>query len=195
MDHKILRTLLLVGAVVLGYGLVLRSDSPVEAIGMIILVALLLLSMENVKRKRDKLFETHTNLEAVDQMSKEDFVAYSSHLYKRLGYYISGIKTAEAKGADLVLSLKDKRYCVSCENEAEVITKAMLESLEASMKEYHCKRCMMITSRCMNEDATAYAQEKGIEVVDRERLADFMQKVLKPQEKQEPAKESSGSMA
>lgn len=195
MDHKILRTLLLIGAVVLGYGLVLRSDSPVEAIGMIVLVALLLLSMENVKRKRDKIFETHTNLEAVDQMSKEDFVAYSSHLYKRLGYYISGIKTDEGKGIDLVISVKDKKYCVRCENEAEIITTDMLQSLAKGMKDYHCKQCLMITNKCLDEQAIAYAQTQAIEIIDREQLVELMQKVLKPQQKQEATKESSGSMA
>lgn len=195
MDHKIVRTLLLIGAVVLGYGLVMKSKTPVEAIGMIVLVALLLLSMENIKQKKDKIFEMHTHFEAVDEMSRTDFIAYTSHLYKRLGYYIQGIKTEDHLGCDLIISQKDQKIAVYCENQLDPITKDTIQKLYASKNYYHCKQCMVVTNKFLDEEAVLLANANDIKVVNREALAHLMSQVIHSEKQSEPTKESSGSMA
>ncbi|MGL4345044.1 MAG: restriction endonuclease [Cellulosilyticaceae bacterium] len=195
MDHKIIRTLLLIGAIVLGYGLVMRSQSPMESIGMIVLVALLLLSMENIKRKRAKIFETHSSLECIDEMSAVDFVAYIADLYKRIGYYIQGIKSEEDMGCDLIVSKQKEKIAIYCENQLDILSKDAVQKVYGSMNHYHCKQGMIITNKCLDEDAMTLARDNHIKVVQRQQLMNLVAQVIRSDSQINTKEESSGSMA
>lgn len=187
--NKWIRIILCSIAVILYFGLVLKSDNLVSAIIKIIVVALLLLGMEAVRRDREKVFVIHSDVGQLKAMENDQFIEYSARLYKKLGYYIDLVKTDQKLGCDLIARKKQEVICIRCISEEKEIDLLPLQEVYGSKNLYKANRCLVITPYQYTIKAKQFAKANHIELVDQTALIKLISKALNG--KQYPAQSAS----
>lgn len=176
--NKWIRIILYVIAGALYFGLVLKSDNLVSAITKIIVVALLLLGMEAIRRDREKVFAIHSDIGQLKAMENEQFIEYIARLYKKLGYYIDLVKTNQELGCDLIARKNQDVICIKCISEEKEIDLLPLQEIYGSKNLYKANKCLMITPHYYTIKAKQFAKANHIELVDQTALIKLINKAL-----------------
>lgn len=115
-----------------------------------------------------------SRIEEIDKMSGETFERFMEVLFSELGYKVERTRYVGDYGADLVVQ-KDKVTTViqvkRCKGKVNI--KAVQEAVAAKAY-YNCQKAMVVTNSYYTKAAVELAQANGVELWDRERLADTM---------------------
>lgn len=176
--NRLIRVMILIAAIIAYFALIMNSSDPITAMGKVLLVALLLMSMESIRRKRDKAFKLRSDMEKVDAMNHMEFMQYLAELYKRLGYYTAPISKEVGESCDFMIREGKVSIAVKCLTEETEVGKHPLEHLCANMKVCGAKQGLVITNRVFDEQARIYAQHNKIKLVDRNGLISMIQKAI-----------------
>lgn len=176
--NKWIRIVLLALAIILYFGLVLKSDNIVSAIIKVVVVALLLLGMESIRRNREKVFVLHSDIGQLKTMEDKAFIEYIAQLYKKLGYYIDLIKTDQKLGCDLVARKNQNVICIRCISEQKEIDLLPLQEVYGSKNLYKANKCIVITPHYYTDRAKQFAKGNHITLVDQTTLIKLISKAL-----------------
>ncbi|MEG0951122.1 MAG: restriction endonuclease, partial [Niameybacter sp.] len=137
---KWIKTSLLAGSLLLYFWFILRSDNIINALTKILIVALLLLGMESMRRDKEKTFILHSDMKHIKKMDQIEFVEYIASLYKRLGYFIDLIKSKEELGCDLIARKQQEVVCIKCISGIEEVGLLPLQQVYGSKNLYKANK-------------------------------------------------------
>lgn len=182
---KVYRMILFLIAMYLYYLFIIDIQDPVAATGKILLVTLMLVAMELVHRKGNKKFDEESDLKKIDEMGQDKFTKYICELFKKQGYQIhilEGNKNYDFK----IITPKEIIGVKSIYGEDNtLVDRATIEAVCASERANKVKRSMIVTNQDYNEDAKVFADQKGIEIIDRLMLKELIYGISK-KENREP---------
>ncbi|WP_053982418.1 restriction endonuclease [Niameybacter massiliensis] len=181
---------LFASALLLYFWFILRSSNIISALTKILIVALLLLGMESVRRDREKTFLMCSDINQIKKMEQDEFVAYTANLYKRLGYFIDLLKSKDELGCDIIARKKQDIICIKCVSGAEEIGILPLQQVYGSMNLYKANKCMLITTGTYNEKAKQFAKANHVNLIDQQEL---LKKIMKVTNEKETTKVSSST--
>ncbi|MDA3730543.1 restriction endonuclease [Niameybacter massiliensis] len=181
---------LFVSALLLYFWFILRSSNIISALTKILIVALLLLGMESVRRDREKTFLMCSDINQIKKMEQDEFVAYTANLYKRLGYFIDLLKSKDELGCDIIAREKQDIICIKCVSGAEEIGILPLQQVYGSMNLYKANKCMLITTSTYSEKAKQFAKANHVNLIDQQEL---LKKIMKVTNEKEATKVSSST--
>lgn len=176
--NKCIRIILFVIALGLYFGLVLKSDNIVMALTKIIMVALLLLGMEAIRRDREKVFAIHSDIGKLKAMKNSELIEYVAQLYKKLGYYIDPIKKEKDLGCDLIARRNHDVICMRCISEQTEIDLLPLQELYGSKNLYKANKTLLITPNDYTDRAKQFAKANHIVLIDQMELIKLISKAL-----------------
>lgn len=129
-------------------------------------------------RQRRKL--AGVQLTDLDRMSGERFEEYLEILFERLGYDAVATERFD-KGADLLLTKEGTRTAVQakCRTEERVGVEAV-RAVIAALRPYRCSRGMVVTNGYFTRPAQQTARDNGIELWDRDALAELILQFADP---------------
>ncbi|MGL4362481.1 MAG: restriction endonuclease [Cellulosilyticaceae bacterium] len=166
----------------IGIGLYVRmianARSTMVGIGLILLVATMMISMESIKKKKDYIFEINSTEEKIKHMSEKEFKQYIAGLYKRLGYYVEFPNKKLAKMVDFIIRSKTTTIALKCEVNQEDGLDSIKE-LSDSMKEYRIKQGIFICNTNYTQEMKKYAEQNKIELIGNEELVKLVEKVVR----------------
>lgn len=177
---KLYRVILFTVAMYMYYLFIIDTNEPFAAVSKIILVALLLVAMELVRRGSTRLFGANSKLEEIDNMDKEKFVRYIAELYKRKGYQVVILQEDKNLGCDLKAYKAKDSLCIKCihADEDTSIDREIISEAYSSIKLYKVKRCIVITNSSYTEMAKDVAKANQIQLIDRIELHNLIYKVI-----------------
>lgn len=181
---------LFASALLLYFWFILRSSNIISALTKILIVALLLLGMESVRRDREKTFLMCSDINQIKKMEQDEFVAYTANLYKRLGYFIDLLKSKDELGCDIIVRKKQDIICIKCVSGAEEIGILPLQQVYGSMNLYKANKCMLITTGTYSEKAKQFAKANHVNLIDQQEL---LKKIMKVTNEKETTKVSSST--
>lgn len=173
---------LFASALLLYFWFILRSDNIISAITKILIVALLLLGMESIRRDKEKTFLMCSDINQVKKMEQDEFVAYTASLYKRLGYFIDLLKSKDELGCDIIARKKQDVICIKCIVGTDEIDILPLQQVYGSMNLYKANKCILITAGTYSEKAKQFAKANHVELIDQQRLLKIIMKVTNEKE-------------
>lgn len=178
--NKVYRIVLFVGAIYMYYLFIIDTQDPIGAIGKVILVAMLLIAMELIRRGSGKLFNANSKLEEIDQMDKEKFVKYIGELYRRQGYQVYILQDDRKLGCDIKAYKPKDSLCIKCVHGAEemVVGRNVIDEAYSSIKLHKVKRCIVITNTSYSEEASTVAKANQVTLMDRIELHDLIYRVI-----------------
>lgn len=181
---------LFASALLLYFWFILRSSNIISALTKILIVALLLLGMESVRRDREKTFLMCSDINQIKKMEQDEFVAYTANLYKRLGYFIDLLKSKDELGCDIIARKKQDIICIKCVSGTEEIGILPLQQVYGSMNLYKANKCMLITTSTYSEKAKQFAKANHVNLIDQQEL---LKKIMKVTNEKEATKVSSST--
>lgn len=167
------------------YLFIIDTEDPIEAVGKIVLVAMLLIAMELIRRGSSKLFNANSKLEEIDQMNEEKFISYVGELYRRQSYQVYILQEDKKLGCDIKAYKHKDSLCIKCihGNEEDKVGRDVIDEAYSSIKLYKVKRCMVITNTFYSQEAREVAKANGISLVDRIELHNLIYKVINKEDK------------
>lgn len=175
--NRIIRILLLGIAGWLYFQFIFRSDHKLSSVTLIVVGALLLMGMESIKRKKDKVFKVQSDAKAIAEMSKENFVVYMAELFKRLDYFVEPVNSDKKKGTDLIIRKGTQVICVRCEV-GRVESLAPLQEFYGSLRQYPSKKSLVVCNDYFGDEAIVFAKLNKIQVLDKRQLVKMITQVL-----------------
>ncbi|MEG0325793.1 MAG: restriction endonuclease [Cellulosilyticaceae bacterium] len=182
---KVYRVILFVGAIYMYYLFIIDTEDPIAAVGKIILVAMLLIAMELIRRGSSKLFDANSKLEEIDQMDKEKFIKYIGELYRRQGYQVYILQDDKKLGCDIKAYKPKDSLCIKCihGDEEMIVERNVIDEAYSSIKLYKVKRCIVITNTSFSEEADVVAKGNQVSLIDRIELHNLIYKIINKEDK------------
>lgn len=178
---KILRVI----TFLLASGLIFQTFSNVEdegtKIALIGFIALLLCSIESIRRKRETMFLLQSEAIKVGKLEKEGFVDFIADLFRRLNYFVVVIPSKEHKGADLIIRKNKMVICIRCMHQQSVSDDSLhpLQAVYGSMRYYKAKKSMVISTGYFDEAAKDYAKKNKIQLLDYTAVVGLIDRAIK----------------
>lgn len=174
---KGLNMILLIASLVLYFWYIVNSTNIISALGKVLIVAFLLLGMENGRRTQERTFLDHSNEEKLRQMSERELKEYVSYLYKKLGYFIDLPKKKEGLAYSIVARKRKQVLLIRCVSGEEPVDKPVLEEVNEAQNKYKNSQGMIVATSGFTQEAKEFAKVQGIELVDQEQLIRRLEKV------------------
>jgi restriction system protein len=138
-------------------------------------LGLLFFGIENYKqRKRKILFES--GIDTIDNMSGVVFEKYLLEHFKHLGYSGHLTPSTADYGADLVLQKDGRRVVVQAKRWKNSVGVDAIQQVIGAIKHYDANKGMVVTNSTFTENAYELANSNGIELWDRKKLIEVMNK-------------------
>lgn len=184
---KFYRVMLFLVAMYMYYLFIIDNQEPLEAISKIVLVGILLVAMEFIRRGSYKIFEANSKLDEIDKMDKEKFIRYIAELYKRQGYQVFILQEDRKLGCDIKAYKGKDSLCIKCvhADEGMVVDKDIISEAYSSIQLYKVKRCIVITNNSFTEQAIDLAQANKVKTLDRVEIHNLICKVIHKEAKEE----------
>lgn len=179
--NKVIRILIFSSAIILFYFTFSTIQNKFASMLLIGFAALLLCSMENVRRKRDDIFKTKSEALKVEGLKKEEFILYIAELFKRLGYFIDPISKDNNKEIHFIMR-KGKQVIGVRYDEVEETTLDSLKKLTDNMKRCHVKKMMIISKDYFSQEVQVFSENNNVMLVDKKRLMMFIDQVVDSKE-------------
>ncbi|MBC8580033.1 restriction endonuclease [Zhenhengia yiwuensis] len=175
---KFIRVILFTIALGMYFLFILKSDNIVIAVTKIMIVALLLLGMEAIRRDREKVFLIHSDITRLKNMKNSEFMEYVAQLYKKLGYYIDPIKKDKDLGCDLIVRKNRDVICIKCISEEAEVNLEPLQAAYGSKNLYRANKSLVITPNGYTDKAKQFARANHMILVDQMELIKLITKAI-----------------
>ena len=111
----------------------------------------------------------------IDKMDKTQFVIYIARLFSNKGYQVKLTPVIDNHDVDLLVEKMGVTIAISCVLTNRVLSKDDIESVKDGRFYYGANNVMALTNMYFDQDATGYAKQEHMSLVDRNVLAqDFM---------------------
>lgn len=112
----------------------------------------------------------------LDFMDGIEFEHFLSVLFRKMGYRAEVTKASGDQGVDLILQDINFKYAVQAKRYSDKVSNSAIQEVFAGMKFYNCNKGMVVTTNYFTASAVALAQKNGVELIDRNKLNDFLVK-------------------
>ena len=110
----------------------------------------------------------------IDAMSGREFEYFVERLLREQGFETTVTPSSGDLGVDIVAKRADKRIAVQCKRAANGVNRKAVSDAVAGIAHYQCDQAMVVTNSFFQEGALKLAKSNGCELVDRARLADWV---------------------
>jgi len=110
----------------------------------------------------------------VDKMSGRKFEEYLQVLLKAKGYYVELTPASGDYGADLILSIKDKKIIVQAKRYKGNVGIRAVQEIASAKSYYKADECWVITNSFFTEQARKLASSNKVRLIDRKQLMSWM---------------------
>jgi len=138
-------------------------------------LGLLFLGIQQYKqRKRRILFES--GIDKVDNMSGIIFEEFLLEHFKYLGYTVHLTSRSENYGADLILQKEGIKVVVQAKRRKNNVGVDAIQEVMGAIKHYDANKGLVVSNSSFTNSAYELANSDGIELWDRKRLVEIMDK-------------------
>lgn len=126
-------------------------------------------------RKRQML-DRQTSLESIRRLSWKEFEELLGEAYRRQGYSVTENAGAGPDGGiDLTIERKDRVYLVQCKQyRAFKVDVRVVREMLGLLVAHGAQGAIIVTSGVFTREAAAFAEDKPIELLDGEKLAELI---------------------
>src|SRR5512135_2228643 len=124
--------------------------------------------------RRKALLES--GIDKIDTMSGEEFEELLLAHYINFGYTGRTTPKTGDYGADLVLEKDNQRIVVQAKRWKNVVGIEAVQQIIGAIKYYGAVKGMVVTNSVFTENVHELARANGVELIDREKLIEFMRK-------------------
>lgn len=117
-----------------------------------------------------------SGLDIVDRMSGEEFEEFLLSHFRNLGYKGSLTPKMEDYGADLILEKDGIRTVVQAKRWKQTVDIEAVQQVIGAIKHYNASKAIVITNSYLSENAHKLAESNGVELWNREKLIELMNK-------------------
>ena len=126
--------------------------------------------------RKKKLGEA--NMEAVDAMDGKQFEEFVAELCRRQGFSKVVVTPYEGDfGADVTGFWKGEKYAIQAKRYSSTVGVEGVYQILGGMKYYEADKGVLVTNRSVTKQARELAEKSEVDIVDRERLIDWIRKV------------------
>jgi restriction system protein len=116
---------------------------------------------------------SQVGLYEIDRMTKKDFQHFCRHLLKKVGYQIQRPQRAK-QWITFILEKEGERMAVMIRQYAAVVGTRPVEKAAEGAARNDCARAIVLTNRDFTLEARQLAGQLGVELWDRDKLADLL---------------------
>ncbi|MFA9559297.1 restriction endonuclease [Evansella sp. AB-rgal1] len=149
------------------------TAEPLLTIAIIVLAGGSLIYVFVVNLLREQKLRKSGILE-VDNMSGRKFEEYLQTLLKSRGYYVELTPASGDYGADLILSIKDKKIIVQAKRYKKNVGVKAVQEIASARSHYKADECWVITNSFFTEQARKLASSNQVQLIDRKQLMQWM---------------------
>ncbi|ONI42315.1 hypothetical protein AN639_12575 [Candidatus Epulonipiscium fishelsonii] len=184
MIDKATRAIMIGLSVYLYYVFIVNDFSILRALTKILMVSLLLVIMERIKKKSSKKFSEYSSIEMIDKMSENTFIAYIGEMYKRLGYQVNVPTDSVEKGiSDLTLYKGGKKFRLKCLHVEDTVSSETMNGLIKNQEKYIKAPFIIVTNGKFLQESVNKALETPMILRSRGYIEDYIEQVPKDPKK------------
>ncbi len=145
--------------------------------GLIIITALYKLLRRAKLRINEKKREKHLQAleqSGIDLLDLAQYQKYIGALLTRQGFNLRTPEGSFNLGVDLAAEKDKCKYAVQIKRQTTPTSGAIVNDLEREKHRYGCDRSMIISNNYFTDDAVERAGSSGCELIDREKLGDWI---------------------
>lgn len=114
----------------------------------------------------------------IDTMSGFEFEDFLAELYLSMGYSIERTPYTGDQGADLVVFRYGEKSVIQAKNYSDKVSNKAVQEVVAAKGFYKCERAIVVTNNYFTNSAIDLAQANDVELVDRNKLEQLINKYL-----------------
>lgn len=118
----------------------------------------------------------------VDEMPGREFEEYLRVLFRERGYQVQLTPATGDFGADLILSVKNKKIVVQAKRYKKNVGLKAVQEISTAKNHFNADECWVVTNSYYTEPAKKLAASNKVRLVDRELLMKWMLEMKKSQE-------------
>lgn len=143
---------------------------------IVIIYLIFSLSKKRKMQKEDREKVEIFNISQIDRLSGVEFENLLKNVFERLGYNVSLTKSSHDYGADLIISKGKQSAVVQAKCYAGTVGIKAIQEIISSKNHYGAKDLIVATNNTFSRDAIALATENDVKLIDRQVLADLIEK-------------------
>lgn len=174
---KLIRAVFLISAIYLYFIFIIKDSTIASSVTKILLVTLLLITMEVIRKRSNNTFKEYSSLETIDIMNHQTFANYIAELYKRLGYTVTAPKDTEKNLCELVLYNAKAKYYVKCFNQLNNLDNIDLENIDKLYSGIKKTKIIFFTNAHCTDEVRQMLSKYKITVNDRKFLMNSLEKI------------------
>lgn len=138
--------------------------------------------VRELRRARSEARLRQLGMDDIDQMDQRAFLRYLTFLFQSAGFTVLPTPPARNYGVDLVLvhPSGEERIAVQALRSSDPVGAETVQKVAAARNLYQCGRAMAVTSGEFTDEAREEAEVRGVVLVDRSKLQEFMALTLPP---------------
>ncbi|TWT05600.1 restriction endonuclease [Planococcus sp. CPCC 101016] len=118
----------------------------------------------------------------VDEMTEREFEEYLRVLFHERGYQVQLTPTTGDFGADLILSIKNRKIVVQAKRYKKNVGLKAVQEISTAKNHFKADECWVVTNSYYTEPAKKLAASNQVRLVDRELLMKWMLEMKKSDE-------------
>ena len=119
--------------------------------------------------------QLQSELNHIDEMTGSEFENYVAGLLSHKGYSTTVTRASADYGIDIVAEFKGQRYGIQVKRHIHKVARTAISDAVAGLAFYSCNRSMVITNSYFQQGAKELALVNNCELVDRDKLAYWME--------------------
>ncbi len=116
-------------------------------------------------------------LENIDQMNGYEFEDFMKKVYEKLGYSVDQTPLSGDQGADLILKKPEEKIVVQLKRYKGKIGNKAVQEVFSAKSFYDASKAIVITNSRFTQSAIALANEIGVDLIDRDGVANILEKI------------------
>jgi len=131
-----------------------------------------------INRKVKKVGKIRNDIGLLNQiksLSHKEFEFYVADLFKKLGYKADVVGGSSDGGIDIVLERDGKKSYVQCKQyNSKVQVDKVRDFYGAIVSKFANAKCYFVTNNCFTLPAEEFAKDKPIELIDGQKLVEYI---------------------
>jgi hypothetical protein len=122
--------------------------------------------------------EEAISMDLIDNMEGIEFEEFLKKFFETLGYNVELTKSTGDQGADLIIKKYDEKIAVQAKCYSGSVGNSSVQEIVAAKKYYQCNGAMVVTNSYFTNGAIDLAKVNNVELWDRKKLEEVIQKYL-----------------
>ena len=134
------------------------------------------LELAEFENKLNSSNEDLFTIKDIDLMSGYEFEYFLKNLFNKMGYNVENTQLSGDQGADLVVKKFSEKIVIQAKRFNDKVSNKAIQEVVASIRHYRADRGMVVTNSEFTASAIQLAKSNRIELIDRDKLQNFIEK-------------------